>query len=106
MAPFCSFSILPKTFASQGDIQAALDYLEEYAESILEWHYDYANNPVFDKLAEQAVDMPYVRKILAQSILNDNGYAPLKEEPRYSQIISKLRMMAETETHMFDISDG
>ncbi|OPZ67327.1 MAG: helix-turn-helix protein [Firmicutes bacterium ADurb.Bin467] len=95
-----------KGFASQGDMQAALDYLEDYAESILEWHYDYANNPVFDKLAEQAVDMPYVRKVLAQSILTDNGYAPLKEEPRYSLIISKLCKMVETETHMFDISDG
>lgn len=94
-----------KVLASQGDKQNALNYLEAYAQSILELSYDYSNNPVFNRLTEQPSDTSYIKKILAQSILADQEYTPLKDEPRYLQVISRLREVADVQTHAFSKLD-
>ena len=90
-----------KIFASQGDKENALNYLEAYVQSILELNYDYSNNPCFNRLAEQLEDTSYVKKMLAHSIMIDRGYASLQNEARYHQIISKLQELANSQTHTF-----
>lgn len=90
-----------KTLVSQGDKQNALNYLEAYTESVLKLSYDYSKNPVFNKLAEEPKDTSYIKKVLAQSILIDKGYAPLKGEPRYIRIVEKLREITEAPTSTF-----
>lgn len=90
-----------KILASQGDKQNALNYLEAYTEIILELSYDYSKNPVFNKLAEEPKDTSYIKKVLAQSILIDKKYAPLKDEPRYIRIVEKLRKITEAPTSTF-----
>ena len=91
-----------KILAEQGNKQDALNYLEAYAQSILELSYDYSKNPIFNRLIEEPKDTSYIKKILAQSILMDRGYAPLKDEPRYIQIVSELREIIGAQTHTFD----
>ncbi|MEL7565493.1 MAG: helix-turn-helix transcriptional regulator [Clostridiales bacterium] len=90
-----------KILASRGDKQNALNYLEAYAESILELSYDYSNNPVFNRLLEEPKDTSYIKKILAQSILIDKEYASLKDKPRYIQIVEKLHKITEAPTNTF-----
>lgn len=90
-----------KILVSQGDKETALNYLEAYAQSILELSYDYSNNPCFNRLTEQLSDTSYVKKILAHSIIIDREYAPLENEPRYLQVISRLRGLTDAQTHTF-----
>ncbi len=91
-----------KILAEQGNKQDALNYLEAYAQSILELSYDYSKNPIFNRLIEEPKDTSYIKKILAQSILMDREYVPLKDEPRYIQIVSELREIIEAQAHTFD----
>lgn len=90
-----------KILASQGDKENALDYLEAYAQSILELSYDYSNNPCFDKLTGHPSDTSYIKKILAHSIIIDREYAPLVNEPRYHEIIDRLQTVVDVQTHTF-----
>lgn len=90
-----------KILTSRGDKQNALNYLEAYAESILELSYDYSNNPVFNRLPEEPKDTSYIKKILAQSILIDKEYASLKDEPRYIKTVEKLHKITEAPTNTF-----
>lgn len=91
-----------KLLAIQGEKKSALDYFERYAQSILDLSYDYTNNPCFDTLTEQLGDASYIKKILAQSIIIDKGYASLENEPRYKQVIGKLQELANAQTHTFN----
>ena len=92
---------LIKILASQGSVQSALDYFEAYVQSVLELSYDYSGNPVFNRLDEEPKDPSYIRKVLAQSILMDREYGPLKEEPRYIRAIGKLQAVVDVPTHTF-----
>jgi len=92
------YSSMIKALASQGDMQNALNYFEAYTQKILELNYDYSNNPVFDRLPEQPSIASYLKKVLAESVLLDEEYAPLKSEIRYQQAISKLRKIVGSKT--------
>ncbi|ACV63418.1 transcriptional regulator, XRE family [Desulfofarcimen acetoxidans DSM 771] len=94
-----------KVLVSRGDKQTALNYLEEYAQSIAELKYDYSNNPCFNRLTKGLSDTSYIKKILAQSILTDREYAPLKDEPRHTQVFGKLQELANTQTNTFRATD-
>ena len=94
-----------KILAFQGDKQNALNYLEAYVQSILELSYDYSNNPVFNRLTEQPSDTSYIKKLLAHSILADQEYTPLKDEPRYLQVVSRLHEAVDVPTHTFSKLD-
>jgi len=100
-----AYSDMIKTLALQGDKENALNYLEAYAQSILELSYDYSKNPVFNRLTGQPNDTSYIKKILARSILIDQEYLPLKDEPRYLQVVSRLRKVIDAQTHTFEELD-
>lgn len=84
-----------KVLIERGNKAYALDYLEEYTQSIIELDYDYSKNPVFDRLANEPEDTSYIKKILAQSILMDKEYAPLEDDRRYTQTTDKLRWIVQ-----------
>ncbi|KPU45016.1 transcriptional repressor DicA [Oxobacter pfennigii] len=90
-----------KILSLKGDIENALHYFEEHVKSILELSYDYSNNPVFDKLNGYPNDLSYIKKVLAQSILEGEGYDTLKNEPRYKEAVSKLKPLVDAETNTF-----
>lgn len=96
-----AYADMIKIMVARGDKQAALTYLEEYTQHILELSCDYAKSPVFNRVTEKFQDPSYVKKVLAQSILIDKEYTPLKEEPRYLQIVHRLRQVIDTQTHTF-----
>ena len=83
-----------KVLASKGEVQKALDVFEVYVQNILELSYDYSGHPVFNRLDPEPKDPSYIRKVLAQSILMDQEYAILKEEPRYIRAVAKLRKIS------------
>jgi len=95
-----AYSCMIKILASQGDMQNALDYFEAYAQYILELNYDYANRPVFDRLPEQPINISYLKKVLVQSVLTDEEYAPFKSEIRYQEAIRKLRKVFGAKTNI------
>lgn len=92
-----AYSDIIKVLAAQGNTQAALSHLEAYVQYILGLRYDYAENPVFNRLPEEPKDTSYVKKVLAQSILIDKDYESLQDEPRYLRVIAKLREIVEAE---------
>lgn len=90
-----------QVLTEQGDKQNALNYLEAYVQHILEFNFDQERNPVFDRLAGEPKDTSYLKKALAKSILLEMEDSLLKEEPRYDQIVSKLRGIIHAQSHTF-----
>lgn len=90
-----------KTCIESGDKKQALDYLEAYAEYVQNLHYDFSNNPVFDKLTQSQPEPSYSRKILAQSILSDTEYFALKDNPRFNNVLETLNAIVQTPTSSF-----
>lgn len=96
-----AYADMIKIMVARGDKQAALTYLEEYTQHILDLSYDYAKSPVFNRITEKFQDTSYVKKVLAQSVIIDQEYASLKEEPRYLQVMHQLQEVVETPTRTF-----
>ena len=90
-----------EVLTEQGEKESALNYLETYTQHILELDSTQVNHPVFDSLAEEPKDTTYIRKALAKSMLLEMEDSSLKEEPRYDQIVRKLRGIIHAQSHTF-----
>ena len=84
-----------------GDVQAALDALQRYADAIVHYSGAVSGNPLFNQLPPQTSDPSFTRRVLAQSVLKDPEIAQLQNEPRYQAILRPLRELAETPSHSF-----
>lgn len=84
-----------KILIRKGHREEALNYLEAYVQSILDWGHDYSANPVFSHLAAEPEDSGLIKKVLAQSLLMDREFKPLTSDPRYSRIVDRLRKLTE-----------
>ena len=85
-----------KVLVRQGHREEALNYLEAYVQTILDWGRDHSENPVFNHLEAEPSDPDFIKKVLAQSLFMDHEFEPLTSEPRYGRILDKLREITET----------
>jgi len=85
-----------KVLVRQGHREEALNYLEAYVQTILDWGHDHSENPVFNHLEAESSDPDFIKKVLAQSLFMDHEFEPLTSEPRYGRILDKLREITET----------
>ena len=90
-----------EVLTERGEEQDALNYLEAFTRYILEFGFNQEINPVFDKLAGEPEDNTYLRKALAKSMLLEMVDSSLKEDPRFEQIVRKLRGIIHAQSHSF-----
>lgn len=90
-----------KILADQQKTEEALELLETYVDHILTLRWDHQDPLLFDRLTLGPENPSYIKKVLAQCLLADQGYARLKEEPRFVKAMEALAQVRDVPTHTF-----